>query len=138
MSLSYVLPLNVSKGAATLQSILNNNNGSTMGPVAPLASWLASTTNVFQIKSWNSRFANRTSDLLSEMHVLDARGGSGGTLRKRVPAFRALYAVVSGRDWLAFTARAPFAALADGAYELARRHKHRLAVLFPRCEPCAR
>ena len=67
MSLSYVLPLNVSKGAATLQSILNNNNGSTMGPVAPLASWLASTTNVFQIESWNSRFANRTSDLLSEM-----------------------------------------------------------------------
>ena len=109
---------------------------------APRVAWVDASARAFDAAAWSAAAGVpkplSRSDLLSEMHVLDARGGSGGTLRKRVPAFRALYAVVSGRDWLAFTARAPFAALADGAYELARRHKHRLAVLVPRCEPCAR
>lgn len=108
---------------------------------APRVAWVDASARDFDAAAWSAAAGvqplSRT-DLLSEMHVLDARGGSGGALRKRVPAFRALYAVVSGRDWLAFTARAPFAALSDGAYELARRHKHRLAFLFPRCEPCAR
>lgn len=109
---------------------------------APRVAWVDVSAPAFDAAAWSAVAGVAVpigrAELLAEMHVLDARGGSSSTLRKRVPAFRALYAVVSGRDWLAFTERVPFAALADGAYELARRHKHRLAFLFPRCEPCAR
>ena len=110
---------------------------------APRVAWVDASARAFDAAAWSAAAGvapplSRAA-LLEEMHVLDARSDGAAALRKRVPAFRALYAVVSGRDWLAFTAHAPFSKIADGAYELARRHKHRLAFLFPRCEEaCAK
>jgi predicted DCC family thiol-disulfide oxidoreductase YuxK len=69
-------------------------------------------------------------ELLDSMHVLDARAGGAPVMRRRVPAFRALYAALVGRDVLAFTALPGVDRVADAAYEVARLHKHRLAFLF--------
>ena len=64
--------------------------------------------------------------LVDEMHVLDPRAR---VLHARVPAFRVLYAAL-GHDVLSFTARAPWAGVADAVYELIRLHKHRVAWLI--------
>ena len=89
---------------------------------APLAAGRAAPSAFFAAAG----VARPRAALVDEMHVLDPRAR---VLHARVPAFRVLYAAL-GHDVLSFTARAPWAGVADAVYEVIRLHKHRVAWLF--------